>query len=159
MKNSKILMSLVAASIAAMAAAPELLKSEANDHDGKQKDLNKKLINLNDKNVQLTAEQEELSKDAENQVGAILSKKAPIMKVSESVSILVDNYGSDDESIKEKIYKDLQLTQTDDSTLVKSNAALLEKKLPGKDSNTVQVCHSACHGACHVACHGSRGWR
>lgn len=158
MKNNKILMSLVAASIAAMAAAPELLKTDS-DQEKNTADDNKKIIDIN-KQANLTPEQEELSKDAQTQVSALLSKKAPVMKVSESVSILVDNYGSNNESTKEKIYKDLQLAQVghQDSTSVGTMGASGTRS-PTPPGGPAVVCHSACHGACHAACHGSRGWR
>lgn len=162
MKNNKILMSLVAASIAAMAAAPELMKTDSSQENENQenKEENKKLIDIN-KQTNLTPEQEELSKEAESQVSALLSKKAPIMRVSESISVLVDNYGTNNESTKEKIYKDLQLTQARDQDSTSNT------RLPGASTTksntsappTATVCHSACHGACHAACHGSRGWR
>lgn len=162
MKNNKILMSLVAASIAAMAAAPELMKTDSSqENEGQDNNAeNKKLIDV-DKQANLTPEQEELSKEAENQVSALLSKKAPIMRVSESISVLVDNYGSNNESTKEKIYKDLQLTQArnQDSTSGTGVSGASNSRPAGGPSPHTTVCHSACHGACHSACHGSRGWR
>lgn len=41
----------------------------------------------------------------------IWSKKTPATKVGESVDVLVDNYGSGDKNIKNKIYEDLKLAQ------------------------------------------------
>jgi hypothetical protein len=160
MKNNKVLMSLVAASIAAMAAAPELLKSDA----PKTEDQNSehKIIDLAAKAPkQLTDEQAALSEDAKNQVGAMLNKKAPVMKVSESVSVLVDNYGSNDESVKEKIYRDLKLTQvTPNQDSTTAPTTIFNPGATGMMTGPSTVlCHSACHGACHAACHGSRGWR
>lgn len=155
-------MSLVAASIAAMAAAPELMKTDSSqENEGQDNSAeNKKLIDI-DKQANLTAEQEQLSKDAEDQVSALLSKKAPIMRVSESISVLVDNYGSNNESTKEKIYKDLQLTQArnQDSTSGAGLSGASSVRTNLSPAPHATVCHSACHGACHSACHGSRGWR
>lgn len=156
MKNNKVLMSLVAASIAAMAAAPELLKSDTAKNESDKEDT-KKIIDLASNT---NPEHAEMVKDVENQVGAILNKKAPVMKVSESVSILVDNYGSNDISVKEKIYKDLKLAQynNDSATPMAGSTVGTQTNTYGTNSPVV-VCHSACHGACHSACHGSRGWR
>ena len=150
--NNKVLMSLVAASIAAMAAAPELVKAETLSNDNQDS----KLLKLSESKT----DNEALRADIQNQVDALLNKKTPIKRVSESISILVDNYGDVNGSIKDSIYKELNLAvsgQSDSSNIGPNTGGMSQ---PG-DGNyqAYNVCHSACHGACHSACHGSRGWR
>ena len=99
--NNKILMSLVAASIAAMAAAPSLMKEDSKTENKDSKDGVIKLNNEASKDVK-----PEVKAELQNQVNAMLAKKTPITKMSESISVLVDNYGDDQGSIKSNIYKD-----------------------------------------------------
>lgn len=151
--NNKILMSLVAASIAAMAAAPSLMKEDGKTESKDSKDGVIKLSSDASKDVK-----PEVKAELQNQVNAMLAKKTPITKMSESISVLVDNYGDDQGSIKNNIYKELKLGVSNDSTSVTGTPGALSQ--PGAvPTQSYNVCHSACHGACHSACHGSRGWR
>lgn len=164
MRNNKVVLSLVVASIAAMASVPELLKQEKSDNSKKD------VIDLKGSNEARTEEQQQLSADVKGQMDTIWSKKTPATKVGESVDVLVDNYGTGDKNIKEKIYEDLKLAQytgaprptNQDSTNIGapggwgSGAGVPH----GQSSGTYWYsCHGACHGACHSACHGARGWR
>lgn len=152
MKNNKILMSLVAASIAAMAVAPELIKDKKTESSSD----NKKVIDLSQK---FTKNKDvELVASVNEQMSSILSKKTPVMKVSESINTLVENYGSSDGSIKEKIYKELNLAQYNADSTVGADI-INNTKTTGQAPAAAVSCHAACHGACHAACHGSRGWR
>lgn len=162
MKNNKILMSLVLASISAMAAAPFVVdkmdsKDEKNDDKANVAE-GKKVINVAsvDHSNVLSADTKE---DLNKQMDAMLMKKTSIQHLSESISILVDNYGHDNESAKDKIFKELNLAQAADSTSVIPGGAITSTTGSATTSSTVTFCHSACHGACHSACHGSRGWR
>jgi hypothetical protein len=168
MKNNKIIMSLVLASISAMAAAPFLLDEKK---DEKKKDVankddatdgtttvveGKKLIDLD--SVKTAKMDDSVKDDFTKQMDAMLMKKSSVQQLSESVSILVDNYGHEDQSLRDEIYKELNFAQgTQDST----GAGMGISPPPGSgwSGGTTIVCHSACHVACHVACHGSRGWR
>lgn len=154
MKNTKVLMSLVAASIAAMAAAPELLKEETKTENIDTAKTDSNLIKLNPSSENIDPA---IKAEIQSQVNALLAKKTPIMKMSESISVLVDNYGNENGSIKDTIYKELNLGvgEVDDSTKVRPGGL---GGLVNKNTNQ-NFCHGACHGACHSACHGSRGWR
>lgn len=156
MKNNKVVLSLVVASIAAMTSVPELLKQEKSD------DSKKDVIDLKKTEIK-TEEQKQLSADIQNQMDTMWSKKTPATKVGESVDVLVDNYGSGDKNIKSKIYDDLKLSQYNkDSTYISPAGGWSNSNMPHAVTNnapTYITCHAACHGACHSACHGSRGWR
>lgn len=156
MRNNKVVLSLVVASIAAMASVPELLKQEKSD------DSKKDVIDLK-KTENKTEEQQQLSSDVKTQMDTMWSKKTPATKVGESVDVLVNNYGSGDKNIKNKIYEDLKLAQYNkDSTNIAPAGGWSNTAVPHGAYNyapTYFACHGACHGACHSACHGSRGWR
>lgn len=165
MRNNKVILSLVVASIAAMASVPELLKQDKSD---KKSDDSKDVINLK-ANENKSEEQKQLSSEVKTQMDSMWSKKTPATKIGESVTVLVDNYGSDDKNIKNKIYDDLKLSQYVGSTTNKDSTQMLGA--PGSSgiggttttnqtsSGHIVACHAACHGVCHGACHGSRGWR
>lgn len=155
MRNNKVVLSLVVASIAAMASVPELLKQE------KSEDSKKDVIDIK-KTAVKTEEQQQLSSDVQNQMNSMWSKKTPATRIGESVDVLVDNYGSGDKNIKNKIYDDLKLSQYNkDSTNLSVPGNWFTATPHGTTTAAPQytACHGACHGACHSACHGSRGWR
>ena len=158
MRNNKVVLSLVVASIAAMASVPELLKQEKSDNSKKD------VIDLKGTSEAKTEEQKQLSADVKGQMDTIWSKKTPATKVGESVDVLVDNYGSGDKNIKNKIYEDLKLAQhnRDSTNITPPGGWGSGSGVPHGQYNsapTLVFCHAACHGACHSACHGSRGWR
>ncbi len=163
MKNNKVILSLVVASIAAMASVPELLKQDKSD---KKSDDSKDVINLK-ANENKTEDQKQLSDEVKVQMDSMWSKKTPATKVGESVNILVDNYGSNEKNIKNKIYDDLKLSQYVGSANNKDSTNLTPAGAQGTattnsanyNAPTIVSCHAACHGVCHGACHGSRGWR
>ena len=163
MRNNKVILSLVVASIAAMASVPELLKQDKSD---KKSDDSKDVINLKT-NENKSEEQKQLSSEVKTQMDSMWSKKTPATKVGESVTVLVDNYGSNDKNIKNKIYDDLKLSQytpsatNKDSTQLSPGAAGMgsTSSTSTTSSGSIVACHVACHGVCHGACHGARGWR
>ncbi|NCQ51650.1 hypothetical protein GW796_07105 [archaeon] len=149
MKNqNKILMSLLTASISALAASPALAKTVV---DGEIQVIN--INSLSDASQELSAERLIVKNDIRSQVEAMLTKKAPIMKISESIDIVVDNYGRDSASIKKQVFEDLNLGNTSDSTNIVPGATV------STTGSAQSVCHATCHTACHGACHGARGWR
>ena len=155
MKNNKVILSLVVATIAAMATVPELLKKDKSD------DSKKDVIDLSIGKAR-TDEQKQIAADVKGQVDTILSKKTPATKVGESVDILVSNYGTKDQNIKHKIYDDLKLTQAmnqDSTSVVPGTYTATRANTVNTSAPTVVSCHGACHSNCHSACHGSRGWR
>lgn len=171
MKNqNKILMSLLTASVSALASAPALAQELNNKEQIKSVEaINNDYIDFKyvlNGYEQLTNEQVLLKNDIKAQVEAMLTKKAPIMKISESINIIVDSYAKNDETIKQQVFDDLQLGAAGTYC---AEAAL------GKDSTCITIgnkgdrvntnprsgaqCHATCHTACHGACHGARGWR
>jgi len=149
MKNqNKILMSLLTASISALAASHALAKTVV---DGEIQVIN--INSLSDASQELSAERLIVKNDIRSQVEAMLTKKAPIMKISESIDIVVDNYGRDSASIKKQVFEDLNLGNTSDSTNIVPGATV------STTGSAQSVCHATCHTACHGACHGARGWR
>lgn len=156
-KNTKVLVSLVVASIAAMASVPDLLKDNSES---------KKLVNL--KNSNKNEDQLKIAENVKEQMNTVMNKKTPILKMGESVDILVSNYGDNDKNIKEKIYNELNLgvtytpyTNNQDSTNIGPGGGMTGTQATNSSATKTGAmsCHSACHGNCHSACHGSRGWR
>ena len=84
---------------------------------------------------------------------ALLSKKTPMLKLGEEIHILVENYGENNTSVKNELFKNLNLAQSADST--GSGSA----SMATPPTQTGAACHVVCHAACHGACHGSRSWR
>lgn len=164
MRNNKVILSLVVASIAAMASVPELLKEDKSS-DKKSGDENDVIKLKNNENK--TEDQKQLSDEVKVQMDSMWSKKTPATKVGESVNILVDNYGSNEKNIKNKIYDDLKLSQYVGSANNKDSTNLTPAGAQGTatansanyTAPTIVACHGACHGVCHGVCHGSRGWR
>lgn len=159
MRNNKVVLSLVVASIAAMASVPDLLRKEKSD------DSKNDVINLKVTSNVTTGEQIQLQTDIKNQMETIWSKKTPATKVGESVDVLVENYGSGDINIKSKIYEELKLGLYTGSSNDKDSTSISPGGVGGGSGATthnavpIMSCHAACHSACHSACHGSRGWR
>ena len=92
---------------------------------------------------------------------AIWTKKTPATKIGETVDVLVNNYGEKDQSIKEKIYKELKLAANDQDSTSLAPGTYTNPLTHAQTTGAVMhmSCHAACHSACHSACHGSRGWR
>lgn len=177
MKNNKVLMSLVVASISAMAAAPFVLESETNANENK-KDSNENMGNSNiaisdlDSNIKTTQENisieailaatmmtgEEnvkIQKDLTEQTAAMLNKKDTLQPLYESISIIAENYGiTNNQIMKKEVYDQFDFGYTD-STASGGEGS----KTYIAPYNPSYACHWACHTACHSACHGSRGWR
>lgn len=165
MKNqNKILMSLLTASVSALAAAPTLANetetAQGNAVKGNYIDF-KYVVDGSEK---LTEEQILVKNDIKAQVEAMLTKKAPIMKIAESIDIITENYAKNDAIIKHQVFEELQLgaagaaacgSGTGDSTCVTFDGT----SKTGTAGPKARQCHAVCHTACHGACHGSRGWR
>ena len=104
--NNKILMSLVLASISAMAAAPFLMEDKEEGKDLANNNANtgdtkvvegKKILNIGTDSVALSSEAKD---DFTKQLDAMLMKKTSVEHLSESISILTDSYGKDNQSMK-----------------------------------------------------------
>lgn len=174
MKNqNKILMSLLTASVSALATAPVLANSLDENNQGNLSNTEgSKSTYINFDSVanteNLNAEENAIKQDIKAQVEAMLNKKAPIMKISESIDIVVDSYGKNNDSIKKQVFQDLNLAATYNPNTPNTSvndSALSAGSVGTYTSATTQVnggvsrCHAICHSACHGACHGSRGWR
>jgi hypothetical protein len=168
MKNqNKILMSLLTASVSELAAAPTLANeaetAQGNKVEGNYIDF-KYVVDGSEK---LTEEQILVKNDIKAQVEAMLTKKAPIMKIAESIDIIAENYAKNDSVIKQQVFEDLQLgaagadacadKTSDSSCLIIKNIGDTKSGTTGNPRT--KQCHAVCHTACHGACHGSRGWR
>lgn len=154
MNNKKVLMSLVTASISALAAAPALAQNIQQSKVNQQQDNH--LIDISNfikESSSLTPEQIAFQQDVHEQVQSMLTKKNPLIKIGETFSIVADNYGKDKVSMKQKIFKDMNLAYggTQDSTSLATG--------PAQYSTYNNSCFATCHTACHGACHGARGWR
>lgn len=167
MKNNKILMSLVVASVYAVAGAPSVIAAE------KEKNTDKEAAKDTEKDVQKVAsapvislekiadntklakkpESEGVRAKMEEDLEALLNKRVALDAIYGSISIVADNYGKDKQTLKEEVYKDFSFSYGNDST---NNGNYSGTVLPpGQQA----FCHIGCHTACHTACHGSRGWR
>jgi hypothetical protein len=164
MKNqNKILMSLLTASVSALAAAPTLANEgevvQGNQAEGKYIDF-KHVVNGSEK---LTEEQILVKNDIKVQVEAMLTKKTPIMQIADSINIIAENYAKNDTVIKQQVFEELNLGATDACDPKSSDSSCLtlngiSRTVPTGNPKAKQ-CHAVCHTACHGACHGSRGWR
>jgi hypothetical protein len=169
MKNqNKILMSLLTASVSALAAAPALAQ------DIKDKDQTNAVENTAGdyidfkyvvNNLQLTEDQVLVKNDIKAQVEAMLTKKAPIMKIAENINIVVESYAKNDETIQRQVFEELNLGVTYGTTIPerRNDSTTLTINAAGKNTQSgrsqTSAPHAYCHTACHGACHGSRGWR
>lgn len=169
MKNNKVLMSLVVASISAMAASPFVLEADAekSSHASStdtDKDLEKQNIakQENKQNISIEAilsatlmsgeDNLKVQQDLKEQTVAMLNKKDTLQPLYESISIVAENYGShSDKVMRKEIYDEFNFGYTD-STASGGYGSATYGAQPA-------ACHWACHSACHSACHGSRGWR
>lgn len=154
MKNSKILVSLVLASVYAMAGAPDVVAAENKDNE-----QGTPLLSLDEIEKSTKLANSEMAKEIrakmEEDLEAILTKRAALENIYGSINIVIDNYGlTIDQSLKEQVYKDLNLAYGADSTASGGNNGAKNLDIGGR-----QFCHIGCHTACHNACHGSRGWR
>lgn len=167
MKNqNKILMSLLTASVSALAAAPALAQDLKNkEQGGTVENTNSNYIDFKYvvNNNQLTEEQILVKNDIKTQVEAMLTKKAPIMKIAESIHIVVENYAKNDETIQNQVFEELQLGATLNKDLVNRKSDSTNLTGIGNTGTTgrsnITETRAYCHTACHGACHGSRGWR
>ena len=156
-------MSLITASVSALAAAPTLAQEQGKEVEGKHIDF-KHVVNGSE---QLSDEQVLIKNDIKAQVEAMLTKKTPIMKIAEGINIVVENYSKNDETIKQQVFGELNLGATNwtvnkddrktDSTNPNISSTAGSQSIRNGGART--SCHAVCHTACHGACHGSRGWR
>lgn len=162
MKNNKALMCLFSASISALAASPAISAELTGD---------KSLIDSNIFDINnLTPEQLDSRNQVMNEVDVFLTRKAPLMKLGESVSLMIDSYGTNNLSLKNKVYKNLGFGAASDKqkdssmwdTSTSGQTAPMDPCANVSEGSDLcpAVCYiPVCHSACHGACHGARGWR
>ncbi len=173
----KILVSLVTASISALALAPELSKEiNGQQQDDIESNQDNKFINAQD--ILSSLDNPDL-KEYQEQMAVLVNKKSPLTKLGDNVIIMAENYNiNESETFKkhvlektlkeslEEVRKNLNDDQKEllfalsDSTWLSTwttpSAATTSTAIA---SETSMVCHGTCHIACHGACHGARGWR
>lgn len=168
MKNqNKILMSLLTASISALAAAPYLIDGKEDKSEEKK---DGKLVGISiGSSETLSQEDKAMKQEIKGQIEAMLTKKSPMVKIGESVDIVTENYGKS-ETIRSQVFKELELGVGYDASSIQdatsqnwgANAAAGNTGV-SSPNGVANMCHSACHGVCHGvchgACHGARGWR
>ncbi len=160
MKNqNKILLSLITASIGALAAAPYLEKKSSDE--GKDEKKEKSLIELGFNNTEANANDEEVLTIKEA-VAGVLQKKSPVVNLGKNIQVVTENYGKG-QSIHQEVMVELGAgydpSSNQDSTTPGSPTPYTGSTSVTNTQGQVYMCHSACHGVCHSNCHGARGWR
>lgn len=159
MKNqNKILLSLVTASISALASAPYLIKEKADSAVPEKKEGGLISPAVADNQV---ANQEEVQ-DLKKAVEGVLQKKSPVVAIGKNINVVTEHYGRD-ASIHQEVIAELGAGYdpnfNQDSTIPGSPSGYSGSTSVNNSQGTVYMCHSACHGVCHSNCHGARGWR
>lgn len=109
MNNNKALMCLLTASISALAAAPTIAAEQNPENSNNIIDIEKFTSNTN-----LTPAQLEQKKDLRAQIDILLSRKAPQMKIGESVDIMIDSYGKNKLSLKSDMFEKMGFAASND---------------------------------------------
>ncbi len=160
MKNqNKILLSLITASIGALAAAPYLEKKSSGE--GKDEKKEKSLIEFGFYKTEGSANEEEVLTIKEA-VAGVLQKKSPVVNLGKNIQVVTENYGKG-QSIHQEVMVELGAgydpSSNQDSTTPGSPTPYTGSTSVTNTQGQVYMCHSACHGVCHSNCHGARGWR
>lgn len=164
MKNqNKILISLLTASISALAAAPYLIEKEtANNDSSDAKEQDKKVVDIAVNKESVSAEDVALKQEIKEHVQAMLTRKEPMVKIGESVDIVTENYGKE-QNLKKEVFAELGVgynwENSQDSTQAPVGSGYSGATNVTSTQGQTYMCHSACHGVCHSNCHGARGWR
>ncbi len=162
MKNqNKILLSLVTASVSALAAAPYILSEDGSrkvdpNSSGELKSID---INVSKEVSVLSTEELQTKEEIKSYVEAVLTKKSPIVNIGKNINVVTENYGN----IKKEVFIELgagyDASNNSDSTGSAAPAAYTGSTNVTSTQSQTYMCHSACHGVCHSNCHGARGWR
>ncbi len=162
MKNqNKILLSLVTASVSALATAPYILSEDGSRKVDSSSNGELKSIDINvSKEVSiLTQEELQTKQEIKSYVEAVLTKKSPIVNIGKNINVVTENYGN----IKKEVFLELgagyDASNNSDSTGSSAPAAYTGSTNVISTQGQTYMCHSACHGVCHSNCHGARGWR
>lgn len=165
MKNqNKILLSLLSASVSALATMPAMANDFKEKNDEKVDATKDNLINLpsllNEK--VLTQEEQDIKDDMRIQIEALLNKRSSMMKINQNIDLVLESFGENNQSMKNKIFQDLKLAATIDPNnltdqkkgdSVNAPDTTRIQQLGGNQTACHAVCHYACHSACHVNCH------
>ncbi len=161
MKNqNKILLSLLSASVSALATMPAMANDVKDEIDSNKDNV----INLPSllNQSELTQEEKKIQDDIRIQIDALLNKRSSMSKINQNIELVVENFGENNQSIKNKIFEELKLAATinpNDLNEPKKGDSVTTPdttrtdRLSGNQTACHAVCHYACHSACHVACH------
>lgn len=159
MKNQdKILLSLITASVSALATAPYILEKDGSRNvESNEVDEIKSIdINVSKEVSVLTEEEIQAKQEIKSYVEAVLTKKSPIVNIGKNIDVVTENYAN----IKKEVFVELgagvayDKNNGDDSEQVSGAGKYTGKTTVDK---TPQL--TFCHSACHSNCHGARGWR
>ncbi len=159
MKNqNKILLSLVTASISALASAPYLVKDKADSGVPEKREGGLISPVVADNQV---ANQEDVL-DIKKAIEGVLQKKSPVVAIGKNINVVTEHYGKDS-SIHQEVLVELGAGYNpafnQDSTVPGNPSTYTGPASVTNTQGQVYMCHSACHGVCHSNCHGARGWR
>ncbi len=162
MKNqNKILLSLVTASVSALATAPYILSEDGSRkiNNGSNDSVKSIDINVSKEVATLTQEEMQAKKEIKAYVDAVLTKKSPIVNIGKNINVVTENYGSIKKEVLIELGAGFDPNNNSDSTGAAPQSGYTGATNVDSSQGQVLMCHSACHGVCHSNCHGARGWR
>lgn len=162
MKNqNKILLSLVTASVSALATAPYILSEDGsrkieNNSNGEIKSID---INVSKEVTNLTEEEVQAKQEIKSYVEAVLTKKSPIVNIGKNINVVTENYADIKKEVLIELGAGYDASNDQDSTQAPVGSGYSGATNVTSTQGQTYMCHSACHGVCHSNCHGARGWR
>ncbi len=162
MKNqNKILLSLVTASVSALATAPYILSEDGSrkvdsNVNGEIKSID---INVSKEVAILTEEELQAKQEIKSYVEAVLTKKSPIVNIGKNINVVTENYADIKKEVLIELGAGYDASNGQDSTQAPVGSGYSGATNVTSTQGQTYMCHSACHGVCHSNCHGARGWR
>ncbi len=162
MKNqNKILLSLVTASVSALATAPYILSEEGSRkiEEGSIGEVKSIDINVSKEVAVLSEDDLKAKQEIKSYVEAVLTKKSPIVNIGKNINVVTENYGSIKKDVLVELGAGYDASNGQDSTQAPAGTGYSGPTSVTNTQGVTTFCHSACHGVCHSNCHGARGWR
>ncbi len=162
MKNqNKILLSLVTASVSALATAPYILSENGSRKidNGSSDGIKSIDINVSKEVAILTQEEMQSKQEIKSYVEAILTKKSPIVNIGKNINVVTENYGNIKKEVLVELGAGFDVNNGSDSTGAAPQSGYTGSTNVDSSQGQILMCHTACHGVCHGVCHGARGWR
>ncbi len=164
MKNkNKILLSLMTASVSALAVAPYILSEDGTRKINSNSSDELKSIDINVSqevnNSGITKEELQAKEEIKSYVEAVLTKKSPIVNIGKNINVVTENYANIKKEVLIELGAGYDANNGSDSTGAAPPSAYTGSTNVDSTQGQVYMCHSACHGVCHSNCHGARGWR